>query len=154
MIILKIILWIVLIVIGLLVLLFLYAMFDMYRPRTKREDIYHKSSFSFEMCEIIGKCNRGEITKEEEYRALKEAYAANKAIIDEYSRIDDNAMTFGHKWGIDYSRSYISGENQVPIPLIAYWSDEFILFGKQKINEGVKANFFSRYRNPLKAHRL
>lgn len=134
--------------------MFLYMTFSMYRPRTKREDIYHKMWFSYEMCQIKGKCNRGEISEEEEYKTLKEAYNANKAIIDEYSRIDDNAMTFGHKWGFQYSRSYSTDENRVPIPLIAYWSDEFILFGKEKIKEGVKANFFSRYRNPIKAHRL
>ncbi len=126
----------------------------MYRPRTKKEDIYHKMWFSYEMCAIKGMFNRGEINEEEEYKALKEAYNANKATIDEFSKIDDNAMTFGHKWGIDYSNFYTTDPNGVPIPLIAYWSDDFIDFGKEKIRQGVKANFFSRWRNPLKAHRL
>jgi hypothetical protein len=154
MIVLKIILWVLVIVVGLLVLLLLFWIGSYYWPRNKRDNIYYKMWFSYEMCAIKGKGYRKEITEEEEYAALEKEYLANKAIIDQYAMVHKNAENMCEKWGFSYGSVRATGPDYTPIPIIAQWSDEFLQFGLKKIAEGVRPNFFNSFRNPIKAHRL
>lgn len=114
-------------------------------PRGWKSNIYYKKDFSAEMCAIVGKKNRGEITEKEEFKELEKEYLANKAIIDVNELIHNNALLHGTKWGIGYSAMFSLNENQEPIPIMSYWSDEFIEFSLDKIKNGVKPGFIASY---------
>jgi hypothetical protein len=154
MIVLKIILWVLVILLCLIALLIIYFVGSYYWPLNKKDNIYYKMWFSYEMCAIKGKGYRKEITEEEEYLQLEKEYLANKAIIDTYSMVHKNAMNMCEKWGFNYASIQATGLDYTPIPIIAQWSEEFLQFGLKKIEEGVKPNFFNSFRNPIKAHRL
>lgn len=154
MIVLKIILWALVIIVGIIVLLILFWVGSYYWPLNTRDNIYYKMWFSYEMCAIKGKGSRKEITEEEEYAALEKEYLANKAIIDKYAMVHKNAMNMSEKWGFSYGAMQATGPDYTPIPIISHWTEEFIQFSFKKIEEGVRPNFFNSFRNPLKAHRL
>lgn len=154
MIVLKIILWVVVILIGVIVLLIIFWIGSYYWPLNKMDNIYYKMWFSYEMCNINGKKNRKEITEEEEYLQLEKEYLANKATIDKYAMVHKNAMNMCEKWGFNYASMQVTGPDYTPIPIISQWTEEFLQFGLKKIEEGVKPNFFNSFRNPIKAHRL
>ena len=146
MIILKIIGWILLIVISILVLLFIIVLIQDYGPRGKRGNIYSKMWFSFEMCEIVGKKNRGEISEEQEYIELEKEYLANKKSIDLLALIHENALNYAFtKWDMHYSSFQTQDENQTPMAIIGYWDEDFIKFSLKKIEEGVRPSLMSRF---------
>ena len=110
--------WILLVIIGFLVLLYLITLFlswqDDILPKGMNAHIESRVYFSYELCEIVGKKNRGEITEKEKKIALKEAYFKDKVLIDLYERI------------APYPRFHTESEFDTPTPEIAYWSQEFI----------------------------
>lgn len=142
MIILKIIIWIVAIV-GALMLI--YNITTFHWPRGWKANIYYKKDFSNEMCAIVGARNRGEITEEEEFEELEKEYLADKAVIDLNELIHSNGLNHGNKWGIGYSAMFSQDQNQTPIPIMEYWSEEFIQFSLQKIKEGAKPGFIATF---------
>lgn len=142
MIILKIIFGIVLLVLALMLF---YNIYSFHWPRGWKSNIYYKKDFSNEMCSIVGKKNRGEITEEEEFKALEKEYLANKAEIDANELIHNNGLLHGTKWGIGYSAMFSLDQNQTPIPIMAYWSEEFIQFSLIKIKEGAKPGFMTTF---------
>ena len=110
--------WVFLILIGLIVLLYLIALYlswqDDILPKGMNAHIESRVYFSYEMCEIVGKKNRGEITEKQKKAALKEAYFKDKILIDIYERI------------APYPRIRTESEFDTPTPVIASWSQEFV----------------------------
>lgn len=145
MIILKIIGWILLIITFIIVLLFIIVLIQDYGPRGKRGHIYSKMWFSFEMCAIVRKKNRGEISEEQEYIELQKEYFANKKTIDLYALIHENALNYAQtKWDMHYSSFQTHDENQTPLAVIGYWDEDFIVFSLNKIKEGVRPSLIAR----------
>jgi len=136
------IIWIIVLIVALLLF---YNIYSFHWPRGWKSNIYYKKDFSKEMCDIVGKKNRGEISEEEEYKALEKTYLANKAEIDLNELIHNNALLHGKKWNIGYSVMFSIDQNQTPIPVMAYWSDEFIQFSLMKIKEGAKPGFIANF---------
>ena len=150
MIFLKIVGWILFIIFCLFMLLFIIVLIQDYGPKGKRSNIYDKMWFSFEMCAIAGKKNRGEITETQEYIELEKEYLANKQRIDLYALIHQNALNYAYtKWNSDYSALKTQDENQMPLAIIGYWNEDFITFSLKKIEEGVRpslmAVFYDKY---------
>ncbi|MGJ8744847.1 hypothetical protein [Polaribacter sp.] len=134
--------WIFIIVLGLLLF---YNLYMFHWPKGWKSTMYYKKDFSVEMCAIVGKKNRGEITEEAEFKALEKAYLANKATIDLYELIHNNGLLYGDKWNIGYTAMFSLDEHQTPIPIMEYWSDEFIQFSLKKIEEGAKPGVIARF---------